>query len=472
MTLRIARKELLEMTRDGRFRAAAAVVGLLLFAALLTGLAHQRARTEEVATASRLDRAVWEGQGEKNPHSAAHYGVYAFKPAAPLALADRGVTAFVGQTVWLEAHWQNLASHRPAEDRTAVQRFGELTAAAVLQLLLPLVIVLLTFPTFSGERESGTLRQLASLGVPGRTLAVGKALGVAGALGLVLVPASLIGAAILAFAAPENSGSTLARAGLLALGYLLYLAAFLGLSLAISALVSPPRLTLMVLLGFWIVNGLAAPRAIADLSERLYPLPNATAIWAAMREDFASGIDGHNPADARAKALEKKALADYGVTKVEDLPVSFAGISLQAGEEYGNEVFDRRFGALWDTYARQDRVHLAASVVAPLLAIRSFSMGLAGTDFAHHRHFVTAAESFRRDLQRVLNGEMTQNAKGHDFAWKADARFWASVPSFTYEPPGLSWALGHQLGALGVLLVWAILATGAAVWAAARLRVA
>lgn len=472
MTLRIARKELVEMTRDGRFRAAAAIVGVLLLAALLTGLAHQRARNEEVATAAQLDREVWEGQGEKNPHSAAHYGVYAFKPAPPLSLADRGLTAYVGQTVWLEAHWQNLAAHRPAEDRTAVQRFGELTAAAVLQLLLPLVIVLLSFSAFAGEREAGTLRQLASLGVPGRALALGKALGVAGALGLVLVPASVIGAAVLALAAPDTWGATLVRAGLLALGYILYLAAFLGLSLAVSALAGSSRLALVVLLGFWIVNGLAAPRAIADLSERLYPAPTATAMWAEMREDFAKGIDGHSPADVRTKELEKKVLAEYGVTKVEELPVSFAGISLQAGEEYGNQVFDRHYGALWDTYARQDRVHLAGALVAPLLAVRSFSMGLAGTDFSQHRHFVTAAEGYRRDLQRVLNGEMTQKAKGLDFTYKADADFWSSAPPFTYEPPSLSFTLKQQAGPLALLLAWTVAASLAAAWAASRLRVA
>jgi ABC-2 type transport system permease protein len=93
--LRIARKELVEMARDGRFRAAAAIVGALLLMALATGLAQQRARAEELATAERLDRQVWDGQGPKNPHSAAHYGVYAFKPAPPLSFADRGLSAYV-----------------------------------------------------------------------------------------------------------------------------------------------------------------------------------------------------------------------------------------------------------------------------------------------------------------------------------------------------------------------------------------
>jgi ABC-2 type transport system permease protein len=472
MVWRIARKELVEMARDGRFRAAAGLVGALLLMALVTGIAQQRVRTEEVATAERLDRQVWDGQGPKNPHSAAHYGVYAFKPAPPLSFADRGLSAYLGETVWLEAHWQNLASHRPAEDRTALQRFGELTAATVLQLLLPLVIVLLAFSAFSGEREAGTLRQLASLGVPGRALALGKAFGVAGALGLILVPAAAFGALILVSASPGSWAATLGRAAVMAAGYLLYLAAFVGLALAVSAALPSSRVALVTLLGFWIGNGLVVPRLVADLSERLHPVPTATAMWAAMREDMTNGIDGHDPADARRRELESRTLAQYGVAKVEDLPVSFAGISLQAGEEYANQVFDRHYGALWGAYARQDRTHLAGALIAPLLAVRSLSMGLAGTDFAQHRHFVTAAEEYRRGLQRFLNGEMTRKARGLDFDYRADPAFWATAPRFQYEPPGLSSVLARQAPATSLLALWAAAASVAAVWAASRLRVA
>ena len=71
----------------------------------------------------------WLGQTKKNPHSAAHYGVYAFKPKSPLAIVDTGIDPYMGVAVWLEAHKQNEFKYRPAQDRTAVGRFGEMTAA-------------------------------------------------------------------------------------------------------------------------------------------------------------------------------------------------------------------------------------------------------------------------------------------------------------------------------------------------------
>lgn len=204
----IARKEVTEMVRDGRFRWATAIVLALLTAALLLGWQHYRDVSSQHELARRGTREQWVNQGSKNPHSAAHYGVYAFKPKAPLSFVDRGIDPWVGVAAWLEAHKQNEFKYRPAQDTTAVQRFGELTGATVLQVLIPLMIVMLTFSAFSTEREQGTLRQLLSLGVKRSHLAAGKALGIAWALGMLLIPATVLG--VVALSLTSENGALLA----------------------------------------------------------------------------------------------------------------------------------------------------------------------------------------------------------------------------------------------------------------------
>jgi ABC-2 type transport system permease protein len=72
----------------------------------------------------------------------------------------------------------------PAKDATLAQRFGELTVALVLQVVLPLVVILIAFNAFAGERERGTLRQLLSLRLRPGDLVLGKTLGLSGALSL------------------------------------------------------------------------------------------------------------------------------------------------------------------------------------------------------------------------------------------------------------------------------------------------
>lgn len=465
----IAKKEFIVLVRDGRFRWSYGVVLLLLLGSLATGVASSIRAEREVAAAQQLDRQTWLLQGAKSPHSAAHHGMHAFKPQTPLSLIDNGITAYMGQAIWLEAHWQNLAQHRPAEDRTAVQRFGELTAAVVLQLFIPLLIILLSFSAFAGERDQGTLQSLASLGLRGRTLALGKTMGVAAALSLLLVPGALLGAVALSLtSSPAGFAPDLARMAIMAAGYLLYFGAFLGISMAVSAKARSSRVALVALFGFWITSCVILPRVLADLSERLYPGPSASELMAAIDRDMKYGINGHNPQDKRRKALEEKTLQEYGATKVEDLPLSFAGIALQAGEEYGNTIFDKHFGALWSTYERQNRVHLAGGALAPTAAIRSLSMGLSGTDWAHYQHFATAAEEHRRNIQRFLNLEMTKRAKGLDFDYRANASLWEQVEPFHYQSPDLGWVLRRQAAPLGLLAAWCALSLAAAVMAASR----
>jgi ABC-2 type transport system permease protein len=84
----VARKELVDMTRDGRFRCAAGIVLALLLGAVVLGWRHYREVNAQHEMAQRATREQWLKQGVKNPHSAAHYGVYAFKPKLPLSLGD------------------------------------------------------------------------------------------------------------------------------------------------------------------------------------------------------------------------------------------------------------------------------------------------------------------------------------------------------------------------------------------------
>jgi len=453
MVTTIARKEMTEMVRDGRFRWTAGIVLALLAGAVLMGWQNYREVSAQHETAQRVTREHWLGQGTKNPHSAAHYGVYAFKPKLPLSLVDQGVDPWVGVSAWLEAHKQNEFKYRPAQDATALQRFGELTGATVLQVLIPLLIVLLTFSAFSGEREQGTLRQVLSVGARKSDLAAGKALGIGGALGTLLIPAIMLG--VLALSLASDNGALFAsvpRMALMALTYLLYFGALTAVALGVSAFVRSSRLALVTLLGFWIFNSLIAPRAVADIAKAAYPTPSAF--------DFSKRLDAalQEGADTRNRQLREGLLKKYNVDRVEALPVSFSGVSLQAGEEHGNEVFDRFYSGLWNTFHQQEQVHLYSSVAAPLLAVRSLSMGLAGTDFAQHAHFATAAEEYRRAIQRELNSEITANAAKVTGAYVRGRDLWERIPEFSYEAPGTQWVLARQWPALMLLTLWTALA--------------
>lgn len=458
MIARIAAKEFTDTLRDGRFRWSALIVLTLLLAALGAGIRHYREVSAQHARAADTMREFWVNQPAKNPHSAAHYGLWAFKPRTLLSLVDQGVDPYVGVAAYLEAHKQNEFQFRPAMDATATQRFGQWTAATIMQLLLPLLIIVLAFPAFAGEREQGTLRQLLSLGVQPSALAAGKALGVAAALGTLVVPAAFLGAAALVFASEEGAlAGELPRILLMGATYVAYFAIFVAVALAVSARTRSARVALLVLLGFWAVNSLVAPRALSDVARRVHPTPSAFQFVTALDADLKRGLDGHTP-DERVAKLRDATLARYGVRSVDSLPVNFDAIAMQASEEEGNKVFDKHYGALYDAYARQNRVHQLGAVVAPLLAVRDLSMGLAGTDVEHHRAFATAAEQYRRMLVKRMNDAMAENSRTGDWGWKADPSLWREVPPFTYEGPATTQALASHGTSLWLLGGWLVLA--------------
>ncbi|MCE2942215.1 MAG: ABC transporter permease [Gemmatimonadota bacterium] len=467
----IARKEFLEMTRDGRFRWAAVVTALLLAAALTAGAVSWRAQRALQAQAAGQMREFWLNQGPRNPHSAAHYGLWAFKPKLTLAYLDQGVDPYTGVAAWLEAHKQNEFRFRPAADASAVQRLGDWTAAGILQVLVPLLIIVAGFGAFATEREQGTLRQLASLGVPARALVLGKVLGVGGALGLVLGPAAVLGAITLALAAGGPAlVADLPRLALLAAVYLGYFLVVAAATLAVSARARTARAALVVLLLGWASTTLVMPRLAAGLARRAHPTPSAFAFAQAVSADLTGGVDGHSPGED-IERLKAETLRKYDVATVEALPVNFDAIAMQQGEEHGNAVFDRQFGRLYDTYRAQARVHALAGLVAPVLPVRALSMAIAGTDVEQHRAFATAAERYRRMLVKAMNEDMAANSRTGDFSYRAPPALWASIPSFAYEAPPLGEALAGAGTAFAVFTAW-LVAAGLGLAAIRRLDVA
>ncbi len=462
----IAKAELRSVLRDGRFRVLAGAAFLLLVAALVVSW-NESLRTQAArAAAEGAESSVWLDQGAKNPHSAAHFGRFALRPEPPLAAFDRGIHDHVGRAVWLEAHWQDPFELRPAEDRTAIHRFAELTPAWILQIIVPLLIVMMAFGSVAREREQGTLRMLMSLGVRGRQLVAGKTLGLGLALTMVLVPVAvlafglLLGAGGTHGAGSDAGGRLWGGALVLVVAYAAYLVLFLVLSLAISARAGAARGALLSLLAVWMMVTLIVPRWAADLAERVAPTPSPRAFYAAIAADEAQGMNGLGDRATRRANLEKETLEAYGVEALETLPVNYAGVSLQASEEHSNLVFDKHFGSLWATYEQQATVLRWSSLLSPTLALRMVSMAAAGTSLGQVRHFADAAEQHRRVLVKFLNHDMSENAGDASFGYLAEADLWAESPTFAYSAPSFAAGLRDEWLSLLMLGGWLIVVLG------------
>jgi ABC-2 type transport system permease protein len=448
----VASKELRELSRDRQVLWAAVIVWLLVAAGVATAWPEHRRRAVEREALAAGARDHWVSQGAKNPHTAAHFGVYAIKPQTPLAIFDPGVTTFVGTHILLEAHWQNPQQGRAADVSPASYRLGSLSPATVLQQLLPLIVILLGYQAIAGERERGTWSLLTAQGATATQVGAGKLM----AIGTVLLALFVPPLALATFAAlgVANDRDVLLRGGLLVGLYIVYAIAWLGLTLSASARASSPRRALVVLLGFWIVSTLVTPRAVADVSRLTYRTPSAFSFHEAIYAHKAQGIDGHDTQDERVEALRARALQTFGVSRVEDLPLNFSGLALQADEEYGNALFERAYGSLWHTFDRQTDLQRLAGVVAPIQAVRFASMALAGTDSAHDHAFARDAEEYRRALVRAMNDDLTHGSRSGDFSYVGNRSTWSRVPEFRYSSPAAWWALGQEWLSCALIGVW------------------
>lgn len=442
----IARKDFSEYLRDGRLYWAGGLVLVLLLTALAVGWQNQRAISGERLVAQKLDYNDWVNQNTRHPHDAAHQGMHVFKPEPPLSVIDPGITPYVGSTLWLQAHRQSEVKFRPAQDATGLQRLGQLSAAWVLQVLGPLLIIVLGFNAFAGEREQGTLRQTLSLGITNRQLLWGKALGLCACLGVLLVPAGLAAlvASLWGLASALQLDTALRLLGL-GLGYGIYLLSAIFLVLAVSSWAKTSRVALVVLLGLWIIGTLMVPRAASDLARTLNPSPS--------RLEFSSKLN-----DDLHTHYQQAWKDNFGVDKRwgADLPLNKWGVALQVDDHAGYGVTDKHFGDLWHAFEHQQRLQEWAGLLVPLLALRSYSMGIAGTDFANHRDFSVAAEQHRRLMQDLMSADLVKNADTLDnkhFAYQADPKLWATVPRFSYRLPSAGAAFQNNLLSLLVLLV-------------------
>jgi len=440
----IACKDFRERLRDGRLYWAGGLVLILLMTALAVGYQHQQTARTEQAAAQESDYQDWLQQDARHPHDAAHQGMHVFKPEGHLSLLDPGINPYIGSTIWLQAHVQSEVKFRPAQDASGLQRFGDLSAAWILQVLGPLLVIVLGFNAFSGEREQGILRQLLSIGIAPGKLLWGKVLALAMSMGALLAPAAIISLVVIIISVQWQLDALL-RYALVLIGYGIYFSTFIMLTIGVSAAMRSSRAAIMVLLVIWIANTVIAPRVMAEVSRKVYPSLTRLEFNQALNTDLTATSD-------------RVWMQHFGTTErwSSDVPLNKWGIALKLDDESKYVVYDRHFGALWDTWERQQRVQESAGWLLPLLAMRSVSAALAGTDFAHHRDFTVAAETQRRLIQDIVSDDLVKHADTLDnqhFSYKATPDLWKTVPPFDYHPPNVTFALQKSAISLAMLCI-------------------
>ena len=442
---------------------------LVLILSIALGNYQTKKQTERYKTAKNELRTQWESIDAMNPHSAAHYGTYVFKPANLLSSLDEGVNSITGNVLRVEGHVQNEIVHSEASQMQSISKFGKLKSSLLLQYIVPILLIFLAFSSISTEKRSGRLKLLVLQGAKPISLIFAKT------LSIWLYGIGLLALTVIAYAfynVSELNGEVLSRTAMLFLSYSLYYFIITGLTVFFSARWKNPTIALTSMLGIWIIWTVFLPNILMSSVEKWHELPSRNAFKIAMKEDRSKGLDGHNPSDERKEELEVSVLKEYGVDSLSQLPINFDGIVMQEDEEYGNKVWDKHFGELREILEAQKQSYQLGGLINPFISLQNASMGFAGNDNLHHQEFLVQVENYRRVFIKMLNDKHAfGGSKTGDWGWKADNDFFKSVPDFEYTPTALASVFSYYITDIMLLLCWATVVFGLMILGTKKMQV-
>lgn len=442
---------------------------IVLLVSVLLGNYHSQKQIEAYTSAQKEMRKQWESIKEMNPHGAAHYGTYVFKPTHLMSSLDGGINDITGNVLRVEGHVQNEIVYSEASQMQAVSKFGKLKSSLLLQYIVPVLLIFLAFSSISNEKRSGRLKLLILQGASPSKIVFAKTLSV-WLYGIGLLLLTILTYAL--FNISGLNGESLMRLSFFLVSYGLYYFIIAGLTVFFSARWKYPSVALTSMLGVWIVWTIFLPNIASSSVEKWHPLPSRNVFKTEMKEDRSKGIDGHNPNDEREKELKEKTLKQYGVDSLSQLPINYDGIIMQADEEYGNLVWDKHFGELRDIYTKQKESYQITGVLNPFVSLQNASMGFSGNDNLHHQDFLVQVENYRRKFIKMLNDEHAYGgSKTGDWGWKAQNAFFRSVPDFEYKQTSLSSVLSNYTVDLMLLLMWVALTVLLLLFGTKRMKV-
>ncbi|MBB6237872.1 ABC-2 type transport system permease protein [Pedobacter sp. AK013] len=452
--LMLIKKELLLNYRNKTVIISTIMIWILFIAAAICTILNYQTDHKQRQAANTLFRQQWERQ-QRNPHDAGHFGTYLFKPVNLLNVFDTGINDFTGSTYRVEAHVQHEISDDEAANNDTAMRFGKLTFALILQLLIPLFLLFNTSTSITNEKESGTLKMLLAQGLSSRKIIWTKVWANYLLIVAIVLPVFILIAAVVL--SSTDSALLLPRLGWILITFLLY---FLIISLAgifISAICSHSGKALLIALCLWIFTGIIFPKIITGIANRSYPLMSRATFSDLVEQGYRKGLNGNDPYAARGERYINSLLKKYRVDSVAALPFNIDGLTLQFNEDYRSMAFNHYFKSVKKSFDQQQHFLTISGIFDPFLSTKRLSMALAGSDFYHHEQFFKQAQTYRNELIRRLNMQLAMHGKGIKGEYIIGPEYFSLLKDFKYQLPELNQVLNLRKVAFFSLAGWVLI---------------
>lgn len=406
----LVRKELLGHLLTLRLAVAFGVTVALVSLVTFIGSLDFSERMEEYRTRRQ---EVDEGLGRATTWGQVRPSIVL--PPQPLSLFAVGVESWVGNYMVM-AVWAKLETpgNRATLTSDFMKTLVQVDFVTVVAVVLSFLAVALGFDGISGERESGTLRQLLAQPVSRAQVVVGKVLGGCLALWLPLAVAYAL-AVLIALGNPDLalSRDDWIRLGLLFPLSCLFLAQVYALGLMVSCWVERSATSLILCLFGWLVGGVVfmnmAP-FVGEFGMRETPwqiyLNEQQAAVEAHQSDLAAWEERNpSPGAAYTEGLRVDSALRFA------RPEGYEWLARRSGYEVERLVslVDRIYDLRWNTVHRE-RAEQALfadrwAVLSPLENYRVLTYRLARTAIDDKLYLGQASHRYRETFLQYLRGK-------------------------------------------------------------------
>jgi ABC-type transport system involved in multi-copper enzyme maturation permease subunit len=451
----VIEKEIRDILVSTRFAIAFGLAAVLIILSFYTGATGylSNARQYEASKAGALRQV----ERLKDWEQLRAYHI--FLPPDPLASLVSGVANDIGRNTAIAGRGDvNPTDSRFSEDPVfAVFRFVDLEF--IFGVVLSLCALVLGHDAICGEKERGTLRLSMANAVPRSQLILGKTIGLFLALAIPLLLAFGLGILVFLVLGVPMEGDQWLRLILIIPTGLLYVSAFLVLSVLVSALTTRSSSSFLALLVIWIACVLIIPRSAVLLAGRAVSVPSV---------DELMSQEGQLNTQLGVERLDK--LATFRSTPgrpVEEQVAQFEKFmdSLTTDQKVKVNALTARLEE--ERYNRQQEQQTLAFGLARLSPTSSLSLSLtslAATSLSLQSQYLASAREYQQSFakfiaektgQQPFGGAMRIRIGGPPEDDKEKKVLNASeLPAFDFHRESLDRCLANALPDIGLLILF------------------
>jgi ABC-type transport system involved in multi-copper enzyme maturation permease subunit len=335
-------------------------------------------------------------------------------PPQPLSVLALGAEAWVGNDVSVAVHYRLEApSIRPDLSNDFMKSLVPIDVVTVVAVVLSFLAVALGFDGISGERESGTLRQLMAQPVARSTVILAKLLGGCLALWLPLSVAFILSQMIL-LANPDYglSADGAIRVALIFLISCLFLAQVYAGSLLVSTLVERSATSLILCLFAWLLGGVVwmnmAP-FVGDFGMRETPwqtyMDGSRRLYSEYEADIAAWEEQHpSPGRAYTQGLETDGVLRFAHPQGYAWLTQRSRYQVERLKRLADDTYDIRWYGMHDERAEQALFADRWAPLSPWDNYRVLTYRLARTTIDDKLHLGERVRHYREGFVQWLRG--------------------------------------------------------------------